>query len=122
MKTIAIAAALWSASLVGIARADEPASMPKPKIPPPEVNVKIVAPEGTSEADIAHGIAEENARRDPTAIAAALWSASLVGIARVAKRKAEADEAHHARVSKVCDSIPDDALARDPSLRRMCGQ
>ena len=112
MKTIAIAAALWSASLVGIARADEPASMPKPKIPPPEVNVKIVAPEGTSEADIAHGIAEENSRRDPAA----------QEDARVAKRKAEADEAHHARVSKVCDSIPDDALARDPSLRRMCGQ
>lgn len=111
MKTIVIAGAVWLASVGGVGWADESAPMPEPKIPPNEVTVKIVAPEGTSDADIAHGIAEENARRDPAAQEAA----------RVAKRKAEADQAHQARVGKVCDSIPEDALARDPSLRRMCG-
>ncbi|MCC6847736.1 MAG: hypothetical protein IT294_04485 [Deltaproteobacteria bacterium] len=112
MKTIVIAGAVWLACGAGVVRADGPIDMPRPKIPPNEVTVKVVAPEGTSDADIAHGIAEENARRDPAAQEAA----------RILKRKAEADAAHHARVGKVCDSIPDDALARDASLRRMCGE
>ncbi|MEB2286434.1 MAG: hypothetical protein B6D46_14690 [Polyangiaceae bacterium UTPRO1] len=112
MKSIVIAGAFLLASVGGIAWADEAAPMPKPKIPPGEVTVKIVAPEGTSDADIARGIAEENARRDPAAQDAA----------RVAKRKADAEQAHRARVDKVCDAIPDDALARDPSLRRLCGE
>ncbi len=112
MRAIVIAGAVWLASVGSIAWADEPAPLPTPKIPPNEVTVKIVAPDGASDADIAHGIAEEHARRDPAAQEAA----------SVAKHKADADEAHHARVNKVCDAIPEDALARDPSLRRMCAE
>ena len=82
----------------------------KPKIPPAEVNVTIKAEDGTSEADIAAAIASENAKRDPAAQAAAA----------AAKQKSDADAAHSARVGKVCDSITEDAMRRDPSLRRMC--
>lgn len=82
----------------------------RPKIPPAEVNVTIKAGDGTSEEDIARAIASENAKRDPAAQAAAA----------AAKQQSDADAAHAARVSKVCDSISDDAMRRDPSLRRMC--
>ena len=84
--------------------------MVKPEIPPAEVNVTIKAGDGTSEQDIAAAIARENAKRDPAAQQAAA----------AAKQKADADSAHAARVSKVCDSISEDAMRRDPSLRRMC--
>lgn len=109
MKRIAIAAA---ALLLGaaVSAAGEPEVAPK--IPPKEFTVKIQAPDGASDADIAEGIAQENARRDPAAQEAA----------RIAKQRADADEAHHTRVSKICDSIPEDSLAKDASLRRMCGQ
>lgn len=109
MKRIAIAAAAVVLA-AGVAAAGEPEVAPK--IPPKDITVKIQAPDGTSDADIADGIAQENARRDPRAQEAA----------RVAKQKADADEAHHTRVSKICDSIPEDSLAKDASLRRMCGQ
>lgn len=85
---------------------------PTPKIPPPDITVKVQAPPGTSDQDIAAGIAAENARRDPAAQEAA----------RVAKSKADADAAHHERVSRICDSIPEKSLADDPSLRRMCAE
>ena len=81
-----------------------------PKIPPADVTVKVVAPPGTSEQDIAAGIAAENAKRDPAAQQAA----------QVAKRRAEADQAHAERVAKICDSIPEKAMRDDPSLRKMC--
>lgn len=84
--------------------------LPKPKIPPAEVNVTIEAEDGTTEADIAAAIASENAKRDPAAQEAAA----------AAKQKADADAAHAARVGKVCDSISEAAMRRDPSLRRMC--
>jgi len=104
-----VAAAIVLGFAVG-AHAEEQPGLPKPKIPPAEVTVKVDAPEGTSDQDIAAAIAGENAKRDPAAQEAAA----------VAKQKADADHAHATRVSKVCDSIPDDAMERDPSLRRMC--
>ena len=104
-----VTAALIFGSAVG-ARAQALESLPKPKIPPAEVTLKVDAPEGTSDADIAAAIADENAKRDPAAQQAAA----------AAKRKADADQAHAARIGKVCDSISEDAMQRDPSLRRMC--
>lgn len=82
------------------------------KAPPgePDVSVKVDAPKGTSEQDIAHAIAAENAKRDPAAQQAA----------QVAKRKADEDQAHAERISKICDSIPERAMRDDPSLRKMC--
>lgn len=81
------------------------------KVPPPlDVTVKVEAPDGTSEQDIAAAIAGENAKRDPAAREAA----------QVTKRKADQDEAHNERVSKICESIPDKAMRSDPSLRKMC--
>lgn len=109
MNRIAIAAAALLLG-AGVAAAGEPEVAPK--IPPKDITVKIQVPEGTSDADVAEGIAQENARRDPAAQEAA----------RVAKQKSDADEAHHARVSKICDSIPEESFAKDASLRRMCGQ
>jgi hypothetical protein len=82
----------------------------KPEIPPAEINVTIKAEGEASEADIAAAIASENAKRDPAAQAAAA----------AAKQRSDADAAHAARVGKVCDSISEDAMRRDPSLRRMC--
>ncbi len=111
MKAIIAAAALVIGSAV-VAHADDPMPNPTPKMMPPEVRVKIQAPEGTSEEDIAAGIAAENARRDPAAQAAA----------RGAKAREAETGAHHTRVNKICDSIPEKALADDPSLRRMCGE
>lgn len=109
MKSMAIALAALVLG-AGVASAGEqPAA---PKIPPKDITVRIQAPDGTNDQDIADGIAQENARRDPAAQQAA----------RVAKERAAADEAHHARVSKICDSIPDESLAKDASLRRMCGE
>ncbi len=108
MRTIVIAGTALMLSVGVVVWADD--TPVAPKIPPKEVTVKIQAPEGTTDEDIAAGIAEENARRDPAAQEAA----------RVAKRKAEEEEAHHSRVSKICDSIPEASLAKDPSLRRMC--
>lgn len=84
--------------------------MAKPNIPPAEVNVTIKADDGTSEQDIAAALASENAKRDPAAKEAAAAQ----------KHKADADAAHAARVGKVCESISEDAMRRDPSLRRMC--
>jgi hypothetical protein len=110
MRTMMIAgviAALGTA--IGAWAGDQPVAG---KIPPPDITVKIQAPEGTTEQDIAVGIATENARRDPVAQEAA----------RVAKSKADAEEAHHERISKICDSIPEKSLADDPSLRRLCGE
>ena len=80
------------------------------KIPLTDVTVKVNAPQGTSEQDIAAAIASEHAKRDPAAQQAA----------QVAKRKADQDEAHAERVGKICDSIPEKAMRADPSLRRMC--
>jgi hypothetical protein len=82
------------------------------KAPPgePDVTIKVDAPKGTSEQDIAHAIAAENAKRDPAAQEAA----------KVAKEKEAADHAHAERIAKICDSIPEKAMRDDPSLRKMC--
>ncbi len=108
MKTIAM---IGAAAALAIGVESWGADLPTPKIPPPEVEVKVDAPAGTSDQEIAAGIAAENARRDPAAQEAA----------RVADEKAARDEAHAHRKSKVCDNIPEDAMEDDPSLRRMCG-
>jgi hypothetical protein len=110
MHRIHIVAAAVALGFAVAAYAEEQPGLPKPKIPPAEVTVKVDAPEGTSEQDIAAAIAGENAKRDPEAQAAAA----------AAQQKAEADQAHAMRKSKVCDSISEDAMRRDPSLRRMC--
>jgi hypothetical protein len=108
MKAIAIAAALVTLAIGGVADAeDAPAT---PKIPPAELTVTIEVPEGTSDQDVAAAISSEHAKRDPAAQEAA----------RVAKQKADADQAHAKRIGKVCDSIPEHSLQQDPSLRRMC--
>jgi hypothetical protein len=86
---------------------DEPAVA---TAPPTEVTVKVQAPEGTSEQDIAAAIASENAKREPGAQHAA----------QVAKQKADADTARSARVGKICDSIPEKSMRDDPSLRKLC--
>lgn len=99
-----------TAIVLGIAVGAHADEIVKPKIPPAEVNVTIKAEDGATEQDIAAAIAGENAKRDPAAQAAAAAS----------KRKSDADAAHAARVGKVCDSITEDAMQRDPSLRRMC--
>ena len=109
MKALAIAVAALAFGAGVVAAGEEPVA---PKIPPKDITVRIQAPDGTSDQDIADGIAQESARRDPTAREAA----------RVAKEKSDAEQAHHARVSKICDSIPEDSLAKDASLRRMCGE
>jgi hypothetical protein len=82
------------------------------KAPPgePDVTIKVDAPKGMSEQDIAHAIAKENAERDPAAQQAD----------KVAKAKAAEDKAHAERVAKICDSIPEKAMRDDPSLRKMC--
>ena len=112
MRTMVIAGIAATLCAGVAAWADEVPVMPTPKVVPNEVHVKIQAPPGTSDEDIANGIAAEHARRDPEAQEAA----------RVAKERAAADEAHHARVAKICDSIPEESLAKDPSLRKMCGE
>lgn len=108
MRAIVIAGVALAMSVGVHAHAgDEPVVV---RIPPTDVTVKVQAPQGTSEADIAAAIASENARRDPAAQQAA----------QLAKRKADQDDAHTERVSKICDSIPEKAMANDASLRRMC--
>lgn len=108
MKAIVIAGVALAMSVGVSARAeDEPAAV---KVPPSEVVVKVDAAAGTSEQDIAAGIASENARRDPAAQQAA----------RLAKSKADQEQAHAQRLGKVCDSIPEKAMEDDPSLRKMC--
>jgi hypothetical protein len=114
MRTIVmLGAALLMASAAEAWESDPPAPVTA-KAPPgaSEIKVKVQASEGATEQEIAEGIAAENAKRDPAAQEAA----------RVAKRKAESDEAHHKRVSKICDSISEKAMEDDPSLRRMCGE
>lgn len=110
MHRIVIVAAAVTFGFAAGAPAEEPPGLPKPKIPPAEITVKIDVPEGTTEQDVAAAIASENAKRDPAAQDAAA----------AAKRKADAEAAHAGRVSKVCASISEDAMRRDPSLRRMC--
>jgi hypothetical protein len=108
MRAVMIAGMVLALGLAVQARAeDQPV---KPKIPPAEVNVKVNAPDGTSEQDIAAAIKAESDKRDPAAQHAA----------QVAKHKADEDAAHAERVAKVCDSIPEKAMRDDPSLRKMC--
>ena len=112
MRTIVmVGAALLVATTAGAWESDTPPPVTA-KAPPAEIKVKVQAPEGMSEQEIAEGLAAENAKRDPVAQEAA----------RVAKRKAESDEGHHKRVSKICESISEKAMRDDPSLRRMCGE
>ncbi len=112
MRALMIAGAAALLVLAVDASAEDPPAGPTPRVPPPaEITVKVQASEGASDADIAAGIAAENARRDPAAQEAA----------RVAKQKADDDAAHQARVAKICDSIPEKSLRDDPSLRKMCG-
>lgn len=108
MQRIRIAATAFALGIAAGAFAEEVPG--KPEIPPAEMHVTITAPEGTTDRDITAAIATEQAKRDPAAQAAAAAE----------KRKADADEAHAKRISRVCDSIPEDAMRRDPSLRRMC--
>jgi len=86
---------------------DEPAVA---TAPPAEVTVKVQAPEGTSEQDIAAAIASESAKREPSAQRAA----------QAAKQQADADTARSERVAKICDSIPEKSMRDDPSLRKLC--
>ena len=108
MRAIVIAGVALAMSVgVNVHAGDEPAVV---RIPPTDVTVKVQAPPGTSDADIAAAIAAENAKRDPAAQHAA----------QLAKRKTDQDDARAERVSKICDSIPEKAMADDPSLRKMC--
>lgn len=113
MKTyVLLAGAALALGIVGHGWAEDPPPQPTPKMMPPEVHVKVVAPPGTSDEDIAAGIRAENAKRDPVAQQQA----------QAAKEKADADAAHAERVRKVCEGISDRAKANDPSLRKMCDQ
>lgn len=108
MKAIIVLGAALTLGFGATAHAeDQPVA---PKIPPAEMTVKIKVPEGINDQDIAAAIAAENAKREPAAQEAA----------RVAKQKAARDEEHAERIGKICDSIPEKALADDASLRRMC--
>ena len=110
MRTIVIAA---TAVLVGFgapAWGEDPATTPKKAPPPMDVTIKLDAPKDATEAEIAAALAAENAKHDPVARQQADAS----------KQKADADEAHHERLRKVCDSIPEKAMRDDPSLRKMC--
>jgi len=111
MKSIVMVGVMLALGIGMQARADE-SNYTVVKAPPgePDVTVKVDAPKGTSEQDIAHAIAAENAKRDPAAQEAA----------KLAKEKAAEDEAHAERVAKICDSIPEKAMRDDPSLRKMC--
>jgi hypothetical protein len=106
-----VGAALLVATAAGAWESDPPPPVTA-QAPPAEIKVKVQAPEGTSEQEIAEGLAAENAKRDPAAQEAA----------RVAKRKAETDEAHQKRLEKICGGISEKAMRDDPSLRRMCGE
>jgi hypothetical protein len=110
MKGMVIVAAALALGIAANAHAEDPAPQPTPKMMPPEVEVKVQAPPGTSDEDIAAGIRAENAKRDPVAQQQA----------RAAKEKADADAAHAERVRKICESIPEKSKANDPSLRKMC--
>lgn len=110
MKRMLIAGAALALGVAVTAYAEDPAPQPTPKMMPPEVNVKVQAPPGTSDADIAAGIRAENAKRDPVAQQQA----------QAAKAKSEADAAHAERVRKICESISEKSKANDPSLRKMC--
>ncbi len=77
---------------------------------PPNVTIKLDAPADASEQEIAAGLAAEQAKHDPIAQQRA----------EAAKQKAAADEAHTARIRKICDSIPESSMRNDPSLRKMC--
>jgi hypothetical protein len=113
MKTrVLFAGAALALGIVANGWAEDPPPQPTPKMPPPEVHVKVVAPPGTTDEDIAAGIRAENAKRDPVAQEEA----------RVAKQKSDADAAHAERVRKICEGISDRAKANDPSLRKMCDQ
>ena len=112
MRTIVmVGAALLVATAAGAWESDAPPPVTA-KAPPAEIKVKVQASEGTSEQEIAEGLAAENAKRDPAAQEAA----------RVAKRKAATEEGHQKRLSKICESISEKAMRDDPSLRRMCGE
>ena len=104
----------WAEDEPGVAVAEPLEEVVKDKAPPPpaQYTIKVKAPDGTSEQEIAAAIAQENARLDPAAQHAA----------QAAKQKADSDAAETARVGKVCDAIPEKAMRNDPSLRRMCGQ
>ena len=105
MKAIVIAGVALAMGIGVTAHAgDEPVVVKA--APPTDVTVKVQAPQGTSDQDIA----AENARRDPVARQAA----------QVAKHKADEEQAHAERVGKICDSIPEKAMRDDPSLRKMC--
>ena len=109
MKAIVIAGVALAMGIGVTAHAgDEPVVVKA--APPTDVTVKVQAPQGTSDQDIAAAIAAENARRDPVAQQAA----------QVAKHKADEEQAHAERVGKICDSIPEKAMRDDPSLRKMC--
>ena len=110
MRTIVIAAA---AMLVGVGApvwAEDQATAPKKAPPPMDVTIKLDAPKDATEAEIAAALAAENAKHDPVAKQQAESS----------KRKADEDEAHHERIRKICDSIPEKSFRDDPSLRKMC--
>jgi hypothetical protein len=112
MRTIVTIGATLLLATTVLAWESDPPPRVTVKAPPAEIKVKVQASDGATEQEIAEGIAAENAKRDPAAQAAA----------RVAERKAESDEAHQKRVSKICDSISEKAMRNDPSLRRMCGE
>ncbi len=110
MRTILVIGAALLMATAAEAWENDPPPRVTAKAPPAEIKVKVQTAEGTSEQDVAAGIAAESAKRDPAAQEAA----------RVAKRKAEAEEAHNRRISKICESISEEAMKDDPSLRRMC--
>lgn len=108
MRTILmVGAALLMATAAAAWEGDTPPPV-QVKGAPAEIKVKVQAPEGVSEQEITEGLAAEKAKRDPAA--------------RVAKQKAETEEAHQKRLSKICESITEKAMRDDPSLRRMCGE
>lgn len=110
MRSIVIAATAVLMSVGAPAWGEDQATAPKKAPPPMDVTVTLDAPKDATEAEIAAALAAENAKHDPVARQQA----------DVAKRQADADEAHHERVKKVCDSIPEKSLRNDPSLRKMC--
>jgi hypothetical protein len=113
MLTLGVGARAWAEEVPpGVTVEQQGDKYTVTKAPPgePDVTIKVDAPKGTSEQEIAAAIAKENAARDPVAQQAA----------KAAKEKAAEDEAHHERVAKICDSIPEKAMHDDPSLRKMC--
>ena len=107
-----VAAAVLALGFATPTHAEEDSTYTTVKAPPgaPDITVKVDAPKGTSEEDIAAAIAIEKAKRDPEAQAQA----------KASKEKAAEDKAHAERMAKICDSIPEKAMRDDPSLRRMC--